>query len=182
MPISICVYCGSRNGSKPAYGKAADEFGRGLGLRGWRLIYGAGDLGLMGKVSQAAQEAGVRSTGVIPEHLVKVEGIQVDLDGLIVTETMHERKKVMAMNADALVVLPGGAGSLDEFFEILTWAQLGLHAKPIVLVNVAGYWDPLLALIGHVCAEGFADESLIDLYNVVETPQEAFELLEKALT
>ena len=106
---------------------------------------------------------------MIPDHLVKWEVGKRDLTSYIVTETMHERKKVMFMNCDAVVVLPGGAGSLDEFFEVLTWRQLGLHAKPIVLLNVAGYWDPLIGLIDHVIAKGFADASLREFFSVCTT-------------
>ena len=159
---SVCVYCGSRSGAMPAYSEAATAFGTALAEAGWRLVYGAGDVGLMGDVARAAQAAGGDTFGVIPQHLVDWEVGKTDLTRYVVTETMHERKKVMFMNSDAVVVLPGGAGSLDEFFEVLTWAQLGLHAKPIVLMNVAGYWDPLVRLIDHVIEQGFADASLKD--------------------
>ena len=114
----------------------------------------------MGAVANAAQSAGGETFGVIPEHLVKWEVGKSDLTSYVVTETMHERKKVMFMNSHAVAVLPGGAGSLDELFEVLTWRQLGLHDKPILLVNVDGYWDPLLALLQHVVDQGFADASL----------------------
>ena len=159
---SVCVYCGSRSGAMPAYSEAATAFGTALAEAGWRLVYGAGDVGLMGDVARAAQAAGGDTFGVIPQHLVDWEVGKTDLTRYVVTETMHERKKVMFMNSDAVVVLPGGAGSLDEFFEVLTWAQLGLHVKPIVLMNVAGYWDPLVRLIDHVIEQGFADASLKD--------------------
>ncbi|MEM6727341.1 MAG: TIGR00730 family Rossman fold protein [Pseudomonadota bacterium] len=164
-PISVCVFCGSRPGAKPEYAAAATELGEAIGARGWRLVYGAGDVGLMGACARAAQNAGAETFGVIPEHLVRMEVGKTDLSKYIVTETMHERKKVMFMNAHALLILPGGAGSLDEFFEVLTWAQLGLHRKPIVLIDIAGYWQPLLALIDHVIDEGFADPSLKALFS-----------------
>lgn len=164
---SICVFCGSRAGNDPAYTSAAIELGGLLARRGWRLVYGAGDVGLMGSVARAAQDAGGDTFGVIPVHLMEREVGKSDLSSFIVTENMHERKKVMFMNSDAIVVLPGGGGSLDEFFEVLTWAQLGLHAKPIFIVNTAGYWDPLIALIDHVIAQGFADPSLGDLVEAV---------------
>ncbi len=163
---SVCVYCGSRGGAMPAYSEAATAFGQALAAEGWRLVYGAGDVGLMGDVARAAQHAGADTFGVIPQHLVDWEVGKTDLTRYVVTETMHERKKVMFMNADAVVVLPGGAGSLDEFFEVLTWAQLNLHQKPIVLLNVEGYWDPLIALIDHVIEQGFADASLRELMTV----------------
>ena len=161
MPLhSVCVFCGSRSGRNPAHEKAARDTGAMLARNGWRLVFGAGDVGLMGAVAEAATEAGAPSLGVIPTHLMGRERKTRDLSRMVVTEDMHERKKVMFMNSDAIVVLPGGAGSLDEFFEVLTWAQIGLHDKPILLLNVAGYWEPLLALIDHVIAEGFADASL----------------------
>ena len=157
---SVCVYCGSRSGAKPAYFDAAAQTGRMLARNGWRLVYGAGDVGLMGAVAEAAQAEGGASLGVIPVHLIPREAQRALPRSHVVTETMHERKKVMFMNADAVVVLPGGAGSLDEFFEVLTWRQIGLHDKPLFLLDAAGYWQPLLALIDHVVAEGFADGSL----------------------
>lgn len=175
--LSVCVYCGSRYGSDPAYRAAAEALGTGLAQEGWRLVYGAGDIGLMGAVADAAIAGGAETFGVIPGHLLSLEVGKRNLSHFVVTETMHERKKVMFMNADAIVVLPGGAGSLDEFFEALTWAQLGLHRKPILLLNVKGYWDPLVALIDRVIGDGFADASLRDLMSVVETPEAAVEAL-----
>ncbi|MBY6045842.1 LOG family protein [Phaeobacter italicus] len=155
---SVCVYCGARDGARSSYGEAAEAFGRGLAERDLRLVYGAGDVGLMGRVARAAQAAGGQTFGVIPEHLVRREVAKTDLQTYVVTETMHERKKVMLYNADAVVLLPGGAGSLDELFEALTWRQLELHHKPIFVLNIDGYWDPLKALIDHVVGEGFAGE------------------------
>jgi uncharacterized protein (TIGR00730 family) len=166
-PVSVCVYCGSRDGADPAYAAAAEATGTMIADRGWRLVYGAGDVGLMGRVARAAQARGGQTLGVIPAHLLAREVGKRDLTTLIVTETMHERKKVMLMNAEAVVVLPGGAGSLDEFFEVLTWAQLGLHAKPIFLLNTMGYWDPLVALAEQIVAQGFADAGLLALFKVV---------------
>lgn len=164
---SVCVYCGSRNGVRPAYSEAARATGTMLAARNWRLVYGAGDVGLMGDVARAAQTAGGATFGVIPIHLFQREVGKRDLSTFIVTESMHERKKVMYMNSDAIVVLPGGAGSLDELFEVLTWRQIGLHEKPIFLLNIDGYWDLLLGLIDQVIAEGFADASLRDYLGVV---------------
>ncbi|HEY0214122.1 MAG TPA: TIGR00730 family Rossman fold protein [Paenirhodobacter sp.] len=159
---SVCVFCGSRSGNSPAYMQAAHDTGTILAKHGWQLVYGAGDVGLMGEVARAAQQAGGRTFGVIPEHLFPREVGKRDLSTFVVTETMHERKKVMFMNCDAIVVLPGGAGSLDEFFEVLTWRQIGLHDKPIFLVNIEGYWDPLLAVIDRIVSAGFAAASLRD--------------------
>ncbi len=170
-PYSVCVYCGSRDGTDPAFAKAAEESGKMLAQNGWRLVYGAGDVGLMGRVARAAQKHGGETFGVIPEHLVKWEVGKSDLTSFIITETMHERKKVMLMNADAIVVLPGGAGSLDEMFEALTWRQLELHDKPVIVVNTNGYWDPMLSMIDHIVDKGFADASLKDFITVVPDVQ-----------
>jgi uncharacterized protein (TIGR00730 family) len=166
-PKSVCVYCGSRAGIDPAYAVDAYNIGAALAENGWRLVYGAGDVGLMGTVARAAQDAGGDTFGVIPQHLVDWEVGKTDLTTYIVTETMHERKKVMFMNCDAVVVLPGGAGSLDELFEALTWRQLGLHSKPIYLINTNSYWGPLISLMNHVVTQGFADTSLLDYITVV---------------
>lgn len=162
---SVCVFCGSRPGRNPAHAKAAKATGEMLARNGWRLVFGAGDVGLMGEVAKAA--AGGPALGVIPVHLLGRERSRRDTSGFVVTEDMHERKKVMFMNSDAVVVLPGGAGSLDEFFEVLTWAQIGLHGKPILLLDVEGYWQPLVGLIDHVIAEGFADDGLRRHFRVV---------------
>lgn len=166
--FAVCVYCGARSGKNPAYHTEATALGQVLAGEGWQLVYGAGDVGLMGAVARAAQAAGGDTLGVIPVHLLKMEVGKTDLTRFVVTETMHERKKVMYMNSDAIVVLPGGAGSLDEFFEVLTWRQLGLHAKPIFLLNTQGYWTPLVALIDHVIDQGFADPSLAGFITVVD--------------
>lgn len=176
-PFSVCVYCGSRDGADPAYAQAAEDTGLLLARNGWRLVYGAGDVGLMGRVARAAQSAGGDTFGVIPDHLMKWEVGKTDLTTFIITETMHERKKVMLMNADAVVILPGGAGSLDEVFEALTWRQLGLHDKPIFVLNTHGYWDPLLQMLHHIIGQGFADASLLDFVDIATTPSD----LESAL-
>jgi uncharacterized protein (TIGR00730 family) len=164
---SVCVFCGSRPGTNPAFAAAARDTGRMLALRDWRLVYGAGDVGLMGETARAAQAANGRTFGVIPVHLLGLEVGKRDLSTFVITEDMHERKKVMFMNSDAIVVLPGGAGSLDEFFEVVTWAQIGLHRKPIFLVNIAGYWQPLLDMMDHIIGHGFADASLRGLYRSI---------------
>lgn len=166
-PFSVCVYCGSRDGIDPAYAQAATDCGAMLADNGWRLVYGAGDVGLMGRVARAAQSGGGDTFGVIPQHLIDWEVGKTDLTTFIITETMHERKKVMLLNANAIVVLPGGAGSMDEMFEALTWRQLGLHAKPIFVVNTNGYWDALLVLVDQIIGQGFADDSLLHFLTVV---------------
>lgn len=167
--LSVCVFCGSRFGTDPAYKTAADDLGTALADAGMRLVYGAGDVGLMGAVANATQAAKGETFGVIPTHLLAREVGKRDLSSFIVTETMHERKKVMFMNADIIVTLPGGAGSLDEFFEVLTWAQLGLHQKPLYLLNVSDFWTPLITLIDHQIQNGFADTSLRGLFRVVDS-------------
>jgi uncharacterized protein (TIGR00730 family) len=176
------VFCGSRDGTNPAYRAAAEDLGRALAAAGWQLVYGAGDVGLMGAVAEAAQAGGGDTMGVIPVHLLPREGGKRDLTRFVVTENMHERKKVMFMNSDAIVVLPGGAGSLDELFEVLTWRQLGLHHKPLLVLNVEGYWTPLRDLIDHVIGQGFADPSLAGFLTWVETPDAAIASLRDSLS
>jgi uncharacterized protein (TIGR00730 family) len=179
---SVCVYCGSRPGTDPAFTADAEAMGRGLAAKGWRLVYGAGDVGLMGSVARCAQVAGAETFGVIPKHLVDWEVGKTDLTAYIITETMHERKKVMFMNCDAVVVLPGGAGSLDEFFEVITWRQLGLHQKPVFLVNTNGYWNPLMQLLQHVVEMGFAEETLLGYVDMVPDAATALAGLETAFS
>ena len=136
MSKSICVFCGARMGNNPAFEQAARDLGDILAKNTWRLVYGAGDIGLMGTVANSAQAAGSTTFGVIPEHLMQTEVGKRDVDRFIITDDMHSRKKLMFINSDAVVLLPGGAGSLDEFFEVLTWAQLGLHNRPIIVANI----------------------------------------------
>lgn len=164
---SICVFCGARAGKNPAHTDAARATGAMIAANGWRLVYGAGDVGLMGEVARSAQSAGAATFGVIPTHLMRAEVAKRDLTQFVITEDMHERKKVMFMNSDAVVVLPGGAGSLDEFFEVLTWAQIGLHRKPIFLLSTEGYWQPLIALLDHIVEQGFADAAVKGLFRLV---------------
>lgn len=164
---SVCVFCGSRPGFDPVYVREAQTLGRLIAQEGWRLVYGAGDVGLMGEVARAALAAGATAMGVIPTHLIGREKGKRELAQLVITEDMHERKKVMHMNSDAIVVLPGGAGSLDEFFEVLTWRQIGLHQKPIFVLNTDRFWQPLVALIDHIVDQGFAEAAIRDYFTVV---------------
>lgn len=183
MPArSVCVFCGARPGTQPIFEEEAAEVGRILAGNGWRLVYGAGDVGLMGATARAAQDAGGKTFGIIPGHLMNAEAGKKDLSELIVTGTMHERKELMFKNSDAIVVLPGGAGTLDEFFEVLTWRQLGLHDKPIFLLNTQDFWQPLIQMLGHLIAEGFAEASLLDFVQVVASPKELSATLRKALS
>ena len=177
---TVCLYCGSRTGTNPAYADAAEALGAALGRGGWSLVYGAGDLGLMGIAARAAQLAGARVTGFIPRHLHDLEVGRHDLHSLVLTENMHERKKLMFTNSDAVLALPGGAGTLDELVEVTTWRQLGLHAKPIILLNINGFWQPFLALIEHMQREGFIGPRFGEYFSVVDGVQGAVEALRAA--
>lgn len=155
---SICVYCGSSPGRDEVYMSAGHALGRAIGESGLRLVYGGGTKGVMGAVAAGARESGAPITGIIPRFLMNREANESDLSGLddlIVTEDMHERKHAMFEQSDAFVALPGGIGTVEEIVEIMTWAQLGRHRKPIVLANIRGFWDPFLALMDHMKAEGF---------------------------
>lgn len=164
---SVCVYCGSRPGHDPAYDTAARQLGRLLARHDIALVYGGGRVGLMGVVARAALEAGGTVIGVLPEHLQEREVAQDGLTELVITASMHERKSVMFQRADAFVTLPGGIGTLDETIEMLSWRQLMLHTKPLVLADINGYWQPFLAMLQGVIAGGFAGEALRDFYAVV---------------
>jgi uncharacterized protein (TIGR00730 family) len=152
--MRICVFCGSSAG-RVRHVRAATEAGRLLARRGVEVVYGGGRIGTMGAVADGALNAGGSVIGVIPHHMTEWEIAHDGLTELHVVDTMHQRKALMADLSDAFVALPGGAGTLDEFFEIWTWAQLDLHAKPIGLLNVDGYYDHLIAMIGHMVTEGF---------------------------
>ena len=179
---SVCVFCGSRPGVDPAYMAAGEVLGVALAGSGFRLVYGAGDVGIMGAVARSAQAAGGETFGVIPVHLLQREVGKTDLTRFVVTETMHERKKVMFMNSDVIITLPGGPGSLDEFFEVLTWRQLGLHDKPLHLLSIGGYWQPLIGLIDHVVAQGFADPGFADNFHVSESVDQLMDRLRADLS
>jgi uncharacterized protein (TIGR00730 family) len=178
---SVCIYCGSRAGRNPEIIREARALGAALGRAGYALVYGAGDQGLMGETAHAAQAAGARITGFIPRHLYDLEVANQNLHALIVTETMHERKKLMLGNSDAVIALPGGPGTLDELIEVLTWRHLGLHAKPAFLLNTNDYWAPLLALFAHMAAEGFVGPQFRGYLTVVETVDDLMEALGEAL-
>jgi hypothetical protein len=175
--FSVCVFCGSRSGDSPDFVLQAEALGNLIAHHKWRLVYGAGNSGMMGAVANATLRGKAKTFGVIPHHLVQQEVGKKDLDNYIITDNMHERKKLMFTNSDAIVLLPGGPGSLDEFFEVLTWAQLEVHKKPIVVVNIKNYWDPLFSLIDHTISTGFADSSLKKMFRVTETAKEAVDYL-----
>jgi len=152
----LCVYCGSSIGADPRYREAAAALGAGLAAAGIELVYGGGRNGLMGAVADAVLAGGGTAIGVIPRHLQDRELAHLGLSELVIVDTMHQRKQAMAERSDAFAVLPGGVGTLDETVEILSWRQLGLHGKPIYIVDIAGYWSPLATLFDHVVASEFA--------------------------
>ncbi|MER9301049.1 TIGR00730 family Rossman fold protein [Mesorhizobium sp. M0621] len=155
---SVCVYCGSSPGRDEIYIKAGHLLGRSIAKAGLRLIYGGGTKGIMGAVAEGALRAGGKVTGIIPRFLINREATETALDRLdelLITDNMHERKHKMFEKSDAFVALPGGIGTVEEIVEVMTWAQLGHHRKPIVFGNVGGFWDPMLALLDHMAAEGF---------------------------
>ena len=155
---SVCVYCGSSPGRDETYIKAGHLLGRSIAKAGLRLVYGGGTKGIMGAVAEGALKAGGKVTGIIPRFLINKEATETALDRLdelLITDNMHERKHKMFEKSDAFVALPGGIGTVEEIIEIMTWGQLGHHRKPIVFGNVGGVWDPMLALLDHMAAEGF---------------------------
>ena len=178
---SICVYCGSGTGADPAYLEAAEALGREMAKAGVRLVYGGGSVGLMGALARAVLDAGGEVTGIIPRFLERRERMMADLPELVVTEDMHERKMLMFERADAFVALPGGVGTLEEIVEQMTWAQLGRHDKPVLLANVAGFWDPLLRLLEHMRADGFIRGGMEVSYLVADDVREIVPMLRKAL-
>ena len=152
---NVCVYCGSGPGTDPAYAGAAAQFGRALAEAGVGLVYGGGGLGLMGITARAVLEHGGHVTGIIPRFLMKKEMMLEDVQEVLVTEDMHERKMFMFERSDAFVALPGGIGTLEELIEMSTWRQLGRHTKPIAIANIGGFWDPLLHLLDHMRSQEF---------------------------
>jgi uncharacterized protein (TIGR00730 family) len=173
----ICVYCGSAEGRLPAYRAAADDLGRSLAEAGIELVYGGGRIGLMGRVANAVLAAGGRVTGIIPAHLHDQEVGHHGVTELLVVGSMHERKQRMFDMSDAFAVLPGGLGTLDETFEIITWKQLSLHDKPVIIVDVAGYWAPLIALIDHTLDSGFAPPRARGFFTVVDSVEALMQAL-----
>jgi uncharacterized protein (TIGR00730 family) len=155
MSLAICVYCGASDGTDPRFAAAARRLGADIAGRGHRLVYGGGNVGLMGETARAVKSAGGHVTGVIPHFLMSRERLMMGIDDLVLVEDMHERKMIMFERADAFVALPGGVGTLEELVEQMTWAQLGRHGKPIVLADIAGFWRPFADLIAHMRATGF---------------------------
>jgi hypothetical protein len=175
----ICVFCGASSGRRPVYAEAARGFGSALAARGLGLVYGGGRVGLMGAVADGALAAGGEVAGVIPQALVERELAHGGLTDLHVVGSLHERKALMADLADAFVALPGGFGTLDELMEQLTWSQLGLHTKPVGLLDVEGFWHPLIALARHATDEGFVRESDLGAIAVSDEPGALLDRLER---
>lgn len=174
----ICIYCGSADQIKAEYLQAAHEMGRAVARRGWQLWYGAGSTGMMGAVADGALEAGGQVVGVIPEIFNTPQLAHTRLTRLEVVGSMHERKQRLAEQADAFIAMPGGFGTFEELFEILTWSQIGLHQKPVGLYNVLGYFEPLLHMVGHAQAEGFIYNEHQQLLTCAATPDELLVSLE----
>jgi uncharacterized protein (TIGR00730 family) len=174
----LCVYCGSGPGRNPAYIKAAQAVGQAMAMADIGLVYGGGSTGLMGEVARGVLAAGGHVTGIIPEFLVNRERMLEGVNELIVTATMHERKIGMFERATGFVALPGGLGTLEELAEISTWAQLGQHAKPVIVCNIDGYWDPLLVLLDHMRSEGFIREGMEVRVDVAKTAADVVPLYE----
>lgn len=164
--FSLCVYCGSRAGNDPEFSATAEFVGTWIGQHGGQLVYGGGRNGLMGIIADATLAAGGRVIGVIPKALVEKEWAHSGCTELHIVENMHERKRIMAENAGAFLALPGGIGTLEEFFEVWTWRQLGYHDKPVGLLNMGGYYDSLLAFLGSSVTAGFMNDALMNLIHV----------------
>ncbi|MBM3788046.1 MAG: TIGR00730 family Rossman fold protein [Acidobacteria bacterium] len=179
MARSVCVFCGSNPGFDPAFREAAVQLGTAIGTRGWRLVYGGSHLGMMGAVTDAVLAAGGSVTGVVPQLLVDKEAAYTELADLRIVGSMHERKALMVDEADAFVILPGAYGTLDETFECVTWAQLQIHAKPIVVWNVNGFYDSLFAFLDHVAAQGLLRVQHRGLLRSAASLEEVFALLEQ---
>ncbi len=167
---AVCVYCGSSSGAKPVYNEAAQAFGRALVQADLGLVYGGGKVGLMGVIADTVMAEGGRAIGVIPELLVDKEVGHNGLTELHVVPDMHHRKKMMADLSDGFVALPGGAGTLEELFEVFTWAQLGYHHKPVGILNIDGFYDPLITLLEHTVSEGFMRQTYLDMLQIDSDP------------
>lgn len=177
---SLCVLCGSREGNDPAFREAAIRVGMLMVRHNIRLVYGGGSIGLMGIVADAVLAAGGEVVGVIPDFLIRREAGHSRLSELIVTGSMHDRKRRMFEMADAFVVLPGGLGTLDETFEIVTWKQIRLHDRPIVVLDVGNYWAPLRSVIKAAIDAGFAPPEILELLSFVSSPDEIFDVIAAA--
>jgi hypothetical protein len=178
---TICVFCGSSPGSDPRYAQAARELGKLIASHGFALVFGGGNIGLMGETARAVRDGGAPVIGILPDFLRHLEPPLKSAEELIILPDLFQRKDRMIAMSDAFILLPGGLGTLDEFFEVVTSAQLHVHEKPIIAVNVAGFFDPLRALLDHVIAQGFAKPDAHNLYKFADTPKQALELVTEAM-
>ena len=178
--FSVCVYCGSRLGSNPAYQALARALGTAIGRRGWQLVYGGGRAGLMGEVAEATLAAGGRVVGVIPDSLMKLEVGHAGLTELHVVDTMHQRKQMMAERSDAFIAMPGGIGTFEELFEVWTWRHLGYHDRPLGLLEAAAYWAPLVAFLHHSVAEGFMGHDQLAMLHIADDVEQLLDTLAAA--
>lgn len=174
---SACVYCGSSSTSNPVFDAPTVELGKSLARSGITLVYGGGSPGLMGKVADACMEVGGSVIGIIPDHILKLENRHNNITELHVVDNMHTRKMMMADKADAFIIMPGGLGTLDEAFEIMTWKYLGVHNKPVIIANIQGYWDPLITLIKHMHGHRFVREEHMNTYIEAKTVDEIIQIL-----
>ena len=179
-PFSVCVYCGSRLGAKPAYQALARQLGTVIGRRGWQLVYGGGRAGLMGEVAEATLAAGGTVVGVIPNSLMKLEVGHAGLTELHVVDTMHQRKQMMAERSNAFIAMPGGIGTFEELFEVWTWRHLGYHDRPLGLLETAGYWAPLVAFLRHSVAEGFMGDDQLAMLHIADDIDQLLDTLARA--
>ena len=177
---NVCVYCGSSSNVDDVYKEAATKLGAEIAAEKWGVVYGGGRVGLMGLVADSALKNGTSVVGIIPEHIQEREVQHEDLTELHVVDTMHIRKQMMVDRSDAFVVLAGGLGTLDELFELLTWKQLGLHDKPIVIVNINGYWTKMLEAIKHIADIGFMRQEDLDMFLRVDRIEDVVETLKNA--
>lgn len=174
---ALCVFCGAQNAVAPAHLEIGTAFGREIANADWRLVFGGGDCGMMGAVANAAMDNGGEVIGVFPHHLRSHEAEHKDITETIIVGSMHERKKLMFDLSDMFAVLPGGFGTMDEMFEILTWRQIGLHEKPVFIFNHLGYWEPLIIMMEHIIEQKFAKPINREFYHVVNTLDELVEAI-----
>ena len=175
---SVTVYCGSSNGADPMYGDLASRLGKAIAKRGWRTVYGGGNVGLMGKVATNARDSGGKVLGVMPHFLRELEGVLEGIENRY-TDNMHQRKQALLDEADALIVLPGGIGTLEEAVETLSWAKLSLHHKPMAFLSENGYWTPFFVLVNHMIDGGFLPASFRMLMADTDSPEAALDALHK---
>ena len=176
--LRLCVYCGSRPGANPAFMRTAQHMGSAIGRRGWQLVYGGGRVGMMGALADAALAAGAEVHGVIPQSLMQREAGHTGLTRLQVVETMHERKHLMAEHTHAFVALPGGIGTFEELFEVWSWRHLGYHERPVGLLDVGGYFQPLLSMVRQAERDGFVTAEQLAMVTLRESPDALLDAIE----